>query len=358
LPCDSKSHHESDKIFNKTIKGHIMKSWQLKKGASSLDDMHLIETEKPTPGPGEVLIRVRACSLNYRDALIPKGRYMGMSIDRDITPLSDGAGEVEAIGSGVTLYKVGDRVAGTFFQGWDSGPLKAMHPALGAPPAKGMLAEYVTLPEFGVVPLAASLSFEEAATLPCAGVTAWNALMEGTPPVRSGAWVAVLGTGGVSLLALQIAKAAGARVIATSSSDEKLARVKAMGADAVVNYKTTPDWGVEVMRITGGVDHVVEVGGQGTLAQSMQAIGFNGEIALIGVLSLEGSVTPRDMMMKAGRMRGIFVGSAAMARSLNSMIDASAIKPVVDKVFAFDDARLAYDYHASPALFGKTVIAI
>jgi NADPH:quinone reductase-like Zn-dependent oxidoreductase len=335
-----------------------MRSWQLNKGATSLDDMILVEREKPEAGPGEILIRVRACSINYRDSLIPKGQYMGGIIDRDITPLSDGAGEVEAIGAGVTKVKVGDRVAGTFFQGWDSGIPSGMYPALGAPPAKGMLAEYVTLPETGVVPLATSLSFEEAATLPCAGVTAWNALMEGYPPVKPGAWVAILGTGGVSLLALQIAKAAGARVIATSSSDEKLERVKALGADAVINYRTTPDWGVEAARITGGVDHVVEVGGQGTLAQSMQAIGFNGEIAIIGVLSRDGNVTPRDMMFKAGRMRGIFVGSAAMARSLNAAIDANGIKPVVDKIFSFDDAKAAYAYHASPTLFGKTVIRV
>jgi NADPH:quinone reductase-like Zn-dependent oxidoreductase len=336
-----------------------MKSWILSQGATSLDSLNLIEVAKPSPGPGEVLIRVRACSLNYRDALIPKGVYMGGPVDRDIVPLSDGVGEVEAVGAGVTLYKVGDRVAGTFFQGWVSGPSSAAAgPALGAPPAKGMLAEYVTLPEYGVVPIAASLSFEEAATLPCAGVTAWNALMEGTPAVRPGSWVAVLGTGGVSLLALQIAKAAGARVLATSSSGEKLERVKAMGADAVINYRTTPEWGAEAMRITGGVDHIVEVGGQGTLSQSMAAIGFNGEIALIGVLALQGSVTPRDMMFKAGRMRGIFVGSAAMARSLNAAIDAGGIKPVVDRVFAFDDAKAAYAYHASPALFGKTVITV
>jgi NADPH:quinone reductase-like Zn-dependent oxidoreductase len=335
-----------------------MQSWQLNKGATSLDDMILVDHEKPQPGPGEVLIRVRACSINYRDSLIPKGQYMGGVIDRDTTPLSDGAGEVEAIGAGVARFQVGDRVAGTFFQGWDSGIPNRIVPALGAPPAKGMLSEYVTLPETGVVPLATSLSFEEAATLPCAGVTAWNALMEGYPPVKPGAWVAVLGTGGVSLLALQIAKAAGARVIATSSSDEKLERVKAMGADAVINYRTTPEWGEEAARITGGVDHVVEVGGQGTLAQSMQAIGFNGEIALIGVLSREGNVTPRDMMFKAGRMRGIFVGSAAMARSLNTAIDANGVKPVVDRVFGFDDAKAAYAYHSSPALFGKVVITL
>lgn len=336
-----------------------MKAWQLDKGATSLDALHLVEAEKPEPAPGEVLIRVRACSLNYRDQLIPLGQYMGGAVDRDITPLSDGAGEVAAIGAGVTQYKVGDRVAGTFFQNWVSGPPHAgVGPALGAPPAKGMLAEYVTLPEHGVVPVAQSLSFEEAATLPCAGVTAWNALMEGAPPAGPGRWVAVLGTGGVSLLALQIAKAAGARVLATSSSDEKLARVKAMGADAVINYRTTPDWGAEAFRLTGGIDHVVEVGGQGTLAQSMAAVGFGGEIAFIGVLSREGNANPREMMFKAGRLRGIFVGSALMARRLNAAVDACGIRPVVDRVFDFDQAKAAYDYQSSSALFGKVVIRV
>jgi NADPH:quinone reductase-like Zn-dependent oxidoreductase len=336
-----------------------MKSWQLAKGATSLDDLHLIETAKPEAGPGEVLIRVRACSLNFRDQLIPQGLYMGGTVDRDITPLSDGAGEVEAVGSGVTQYKLGDRVAGTFFQGWVSGPPNPhVGPALGAPPAKGMLTEYVTLPEYGVVPMATSLSFEEAATLPCAGVTAWNALMEGYPSVGPGRWVAIIGTGGVSLLALQIAKAAGARVIVTSSSDAKLERAKAMGADALINYRNIPEWGAEVARITGGVDHVVEVGGQGTLGQSMTAIGFGGEIAFIGVLSRDGNANPRDMMFKAGRLRGIFVGSAKMARDLNAAIDANTIKPVVDRVFDFADAKAAYAYQASPDLFGKTVIRV
>jgi NADPH:quinone reductase-like Zn-dependent oxidoreductase len=337
-----------------------MKSWQINKGASSLNDLVMVEREKPAPGPGEVLVRVRACSLNYRDTLIYKGQYMGGAVDRDTTPLSDGVGEVEAVGVGVTRYKVGDKVAGTFFQGWIDGPPNAdVGVALGAPPAKGMLCEYVTLPETGVVLMAASLTFEQAATLPCAGVTAWNALMEGFPPVRPGKWVLVLGTGGVSLLALQIAKTAGARVIATSSSDEKLERAVALGADAVINYRTMPNWGAEAMRLSGGgIDHIVEVGGQGTLAQSMAAVGFGGEIAVIGVLARDGNVTPRDMMFKAGRMRGIFVGSAAMARSLNAAIDANAIKPVVDRVFGFDDAKAAYEYHASSALFGKTVIRI
>jgi NADPH:quinone reductase-like Zn-dependent oxidoreductase len=167
-----------------------------------------------------------------------------------------------------------------------------------------------------------------------------------------------VGTGGVSLLALQIAKAAGARVVATSSSDEKLARVKALGADILVNYRTTPEWGVEVAQITGGVDHVVEVGGAGTLQQSFTAVGFNGEVALIGVLTREGNSNPHTLMFKGASLRGIFVGSAGMARRLNAFIDAHAIKPVIDRVFDFADAKAAYAYQSSPDLFGKVVIRI
>ncbi|UVO50670.1 NAD(P)-dependent alcohol dehydrogenase [Sphingomonas sp. SUN019] len=337
-----------------------MKTWRLAAGAGSLDDLALVEAAKPALGPGEVLIRVRACSLNYRDQLIVKGQYFGGAIDRDLTPLSDGAGEVEAVGEGVTAFAPGDRVAGTFFQNWLAGPPNP-NPgvALGAPPAAGMLSEYVVLPERGVVPIAASLSFEEAATLPCAGVTAWNALMEGPRAVGPGRSVLVLGTGGVSLLALAIAKAAGARVVATSSSDEKLARIRALGADETINYRTTPDWGAAAATLAGGgVDHVVEVGGAGTLAQSMAAVGFNGEVALIGVLTRSGETGPHALMFKGASLRGIFVGSAAMAIALNRAIDTTGIKPAIDRVFAFDEARQAYDYQSSPDLFGKVVIRV
>jgi NADPH:quinone reductase-like Zn-dependent oxidoreductase len=337
-----------------------MKTWQLTRGAGSLDDLRLIECDMPVAGPGEVLIQVRACSLNFRDQLIVQGRYFGGPIDRDITPLSDGAGEVVAVGEGVTQYRPGDRVAGTFFQGWRSGPPNPdPGPALGAPPANGMLAEYVALPETGIVPIAGSLSFEQAATLPCAGVTVWHALMEGPKTVGPGRTVLVLGTGGVSLLALQIAKAAGARVIVTSSSDAKLDRVKALGADATINYREVPEWGAEAARVAGGgVDHVVEVGGAGTLAQSMTAVGFGGEVALIGVLTRSGETGPHALMTKGASLRGIFVGSAQMAIDLNRAIDACGIKPTVDRVFAFDQARGAYEYQASPDLFGKVVIAV
>ena len=339
--------------------GTTMRAWQLPAGCASAEQLALIEVPLPVPGKGEVLIRVHANSLNFRDQAIPKGQYFGGQIKVTQIPLSDGAGVVEAVGPGVTRFVPGDRVAGTFFQGWQEGPPTPLFgEALGAPPAKGMLAEYVTLPETGVVRLAGSLNFEQAATLPCAGVTAWNALMMGIRPLRSGSIVLLIGTGGVSLLALKIAKAAGARVIATSSSEQKLAQVRALGADLTLNYKTEPQWGAKAAELAGGaINHVVEVGGLGTLAQSMQAVGFGGEIALIGVLTRQGDTNPMPLMLKGASLRGIFVGSAAMARDLNTFLDRHGVKPVVDRVFDFADAKAAYAYQSSAQLFGKVVIA-
>ena len=335
-----------------------MRAWMLPERCLSIDAMALAECALPELAADEVLIRVRAGSINYRDQLIPKGLYFGGPIAAAGVPLSDGVGVVEAVGGDVSALKVGDRVAGTFFQGWQDGPpTPLMGDALGAPPAKGMLADYVALPASGVVKLADTLSFDEAATLPCAGVTAWNALMCGIRPIKADSTVLLIGTGGVSVLALQIAKAAGATVIATSSSDAKLARMQALGADALINYRTTPDWGAEAARLAGGgVDHVVEVGGPGTLAQSIQAVGFGGEIALIGVLSMQGDASPMPLMVKGASLRGIFVGSAQMARDLNAFIDRHGIKPVADARFDFADAKAAYAYQASTDAFGKTVI--
>lgn len=337
-----------------------MRQWVIAAGSTSLNDLRLDETDIPQPGPGEVLVRVRACSLNYRDQIIPLGFYMGGVVQQDTVPLSDGAGEIAALGEGVASLKVGDRVAGIFFQDWMDGPPNpGMGAALGAPPAPGMLQDYVVLPEHGVVPLAETLDFTQAACLPCAGVTAWNALMEGPRPVKAGDTVLVLGTGGVSLLALQIAKAAGATVIATSSSDEKLERVKALGVDHVINYRTTPEWGAEAARLAGGgVDKVVEVGGAGTLKQSIAAVGFAGEIALIGVLTREGDTNPHGLMFKGASIRGIFVGSKGMAERLNAFIDQHGIEPVVDKVFPIEKARDAYAYQSSAGLFGKVAITL
>jgi len=336
-----------------------MRAWQLPAGCTSVESLALIELPRPEPAPGEVLVRVHATSLNYRDQAIARGRYFGSAIKVAGSPLSDGAGVVEAVGAKVRSVSRGDRVAGLFFQGWlDGPPTPAKGDALGCPPARGMLADYVTLPEKGVVKLARSLTFEEAATLPCAGVTAWNALMRGVWPLESGQTVLLIGTGGVSLLALRIAKAAGARVIATSSSDAKLARVKELGADATLNYKSEPQWGARAAELAGGpIHHVVEVGGLGTLAQSLQAVGFGGEVALIGVLSMQGDTNPMALMVKGASLRGIFVGSGAMARDLNAFVDAHQLKPVVDRVFPFADAKAAYAYQSSGELFGKVVIA-
>ena len=336
-----------------------MRQWIIAKGSTSLEGLSLRQVPDPVPAPGEVLVRVHACSLNYRDQIIPLGLYMGGPVAEDTVPLSDGAGEIVALGEGVTGWAVGDRVAGLFFQNWaDGAPSPAIGPALGAAGAPGMLQDLVALPAHGVVKIADSLSYEEAACLPCAGVTAWNALMAGPRPVSAGESVLVLGTGGVSLLALQIAKAAGATVVATSSSDAKLDRVRALGADHTINYRTTPEWGAEAARLTGGIDHVVEVGGAGTLAQSIAAVGFAGEIALIGVLTREGNTNPHGLMFKGASIRGIFVGSRAMATGLNAHVDAHHIKPVIDRRFAMSKVLDAFAYVASPDLFGKVVITL
>lgn len=337
-----------------------MKKYVLKAGSTSLDSLAMIECDEPTPKPGEVLIRIRACSLNYRDHAVASGRYFGGVLQNDTVPLSDGAGEVAAVGDGVTEFKPGDRVAGLFFQSWHEGPPNpAMGLALGAAGCDGMLSEYAALPERGVVKIAESLSFEEAACLPCAGVTAWNALMCGRKQIRAGDSVLVLGTGGVSTLALQIAHAAGAHVVATSSSDEKLDRAKELGAAAGVNYRQTPQWGPAAGALcpSGGADVVVEVGGAGTIAQSMQAVNFNGEIALIGVLTREGDTHPHPLMMKGASIRGIFVGNKAMARDLARAVDINKIKPVIDKAFPFEEAAEAYRHQAAGA-FGKVVIKL
>ena len=335
-----------------------MRTWRLPAGCTSPDLLEMIEVPKPVPAPGEVLIRLRANSLNFRDQAITKGHYFGGPIKTACTPLSDGAGVVEAVGANVKSFAPGDRVAGTFFQGWPEGPPTPAHgEALGAPPAKGMLADYVALSESGVVKLADSLSFEQAATLPCAGVAAWNALMKGIRPLTRGSSVLLIGAGGVSLLALQIAKAAGARVIATSSSEAKLERLRRLGADATINYRSETNWGAKAAEIAGGgVNHVVEVGGLGTLSQSLQAVGFGGEVALIGVLTMQGDTNPTSLMIKGASLRGIFVGSAAMARELNTFVDRHGVKPLVDRVFEFADAKSAYSYQSSAELFGKVVI--
>jgi NADPH:quinone reductase-like Zn-dependent oxidoreductase len=337
-----------------------MKAYELLKGSTSLAGLRQTERPDTTPGPHEVLIRIRAVSLNYRDHLIVTGQYFSGVVDRDIIPLSDGAGEVVSIGAGVSRFQQGDRVAGTFFQVWKDGPKTSLPPALGVP-LDGTLVEYIVLHEDGVVALPRSLSFEQAATLPCAGVTAWNALMVIGNRVKAGDTVLCQGTGGVSMLALQFAAAAGARVIITSSSDKKLKRALALGASDGINYKTHPDWAKEALRLTSGrgVDHIVEIGGAGSLSLSYQALGFGGKIGLIGFLSAPGGDSnPASLMMKAGSLWGVGVGNTTSFEDLNRAIDVNGIKPVVDAVYAFDDAAKAFNRQASGDFFGKIVIAL
>jgi len=337
-----------------------MKVYEVTKGCTTLDGLRKAERPEPKPGPHEVLIRVRATSLNYRDHMVIVGQYFGGAVARDTVPLSDGAGEVVSTGSGVTRFKPGDRVAGTFFQAWVDGPRTKFYPALGVP-LDGMPSEYVALHEDGVVAMPPGLSFEEAATLPCAGVTAWSALMVLGNRIKPGDTVLCLGTGGVSTQAMQLAKAAGARVIITSSSDEKLAQARKLGASGGINYKTHPDWQKEVARLTGGrgVDCIVEVGGVGTLARSYEALGFGGKIALIGFLAgFVGEQNPAALMMKGGSLHGVGVGSTAMFEDMNRAIEVNGIKPIVGIVFPFDEAAEAFRQFAAGDFFGKVVITV
>jgi NADPH:quinone reductase-like Zn-dependent oxidoreductase len=336
-----------------------MKVYELEKGSTSLAGLRVTERPEPKPAAHEVLIRIRATSLNYRDHMIVTGQYYGGVVTRDIIPLSDGAGEVVSTGEKVTRFKTGNREAGAFFQVWKDGPRSFLPPALGVP-LDGVLAEYVALHEDGVVPLPPGLSFEEGATLPCAGVTAWNALMGHGRPVRPGDTVLCQGTGGVSMLALQFARAAGARVIVISSSEDKLDRAKQLGAFAGVNYQKHPEWQREIERITNGrgVDHIVEIGGAGTLARSFQSLGFGGNVALIGFLAGSGDSNPYPLMMKGGSLHGVGVGNTKSFEEMLRAIQHNGIKPVIDKVFPFDQAPDAFRRLASGGFVGKIVIKV
>jgi NADPH:quinone reductase-like Zn-dependent oxidoreductase len=327
--------------------------------ANGLDALKREELPEPEPGHGQVVVRVKAVSLNYRDLLVIKGAY-SRNLPLPLVPLSDGAGEVAAVGPGVARFKPGDRVAGCFFSDWAAGPIteSATKSARGGA-VDGMLAELVVLPEGGLVRVPDHLSDEEAATLPCAALTAWHGLIE-SGGLKAGETVLIQGTGGVSLFALQFARIAGARVIATSSSDAKLARVRELGAADGINYKTTPDWDVATRNLTEGkgVDHIVEVGGAGTLARSFKAVKLGGQIALIGVLTGGGEVDPRPLLMKNIRLQGIYVGSRAMFEAMNRAISLHKLKPVIDRIFPFEQAADAYKHLESGAHFGKVVIKI
>lgn len=337
----------------------MIRAYRIPRASKGADDLRLEELPDPEPLPGQVIVRLRAASLNYRDQAIVSGQYPLAAMDRSVIPLSDGAGDVIAVGAGVTRTVVGDRVVGTFFQ-------KVRHPLATAPvalgaAADGVLAEQIALDEDGTVPMPAGYTYEEAACLPCAGVTAWHALFRAGKPLMPGSTVLVLGTGGVSTFALQFARSAGAQVIVTSSSDDKLGRVKTLGASSGINYIATPDWDQQVQRLTGGhgADCVVEVGGVGTLQTSINALARGGKIALIGLLTgREGGVNPYPLMFKGGSIHGVYVGDRSMFIEMNRAIEISGLKPVIDRVFPFEQASNAYKYQASGQMIGKVVITI
>jgi len=320
--------------------------------------LELVGRSTPDVGPRDVRVRVRAVSLNYRDLAIAKG---AKRLAKPRIPTSDGAGEVIAVGAEVTTLAIGDRVAASFFPTWIDGPLsEEIHAnALGGS-IDGMLAEEVVLPETAWVRVPPSLSFEQASTLPCAGVTAWNALHEAAT-LRHGDTVLVQGTGGVSIFALQLARAAGATVIATSSSERKRQRLAEMGAAATIDYRAVPKWGAAVREATGGrgVDIAIEVGGAGTFDESVSALRYGGTMSLLGILTgASGPVNTYQVFHKNIRVHGLYVGSVRMFRDLLRALEVTKIEPVIDKVFSFAEARAAYEYLASGQHFGKVVVRV
>jgi NADPH:quinone reductase-like Zn-dependent oxidoreductase len=337
-----------------------MRAYQLPKGGAGIDALVEVERPQPKPAHRQVLVKVAACSLNFRDFAIARGTYR-MGVRDNLIPLSDGAGEVAEVGAAVTRVKVGDRVAGNFFQRWTGGePSAESHKSALGGGIDGMLAEYVVLEEDGVVKIPAHLSLEEGATLPCAAVTVWHAMMEHAK-LKAGDTVLLQGTGGVSIFGLQFSKAMGIRAVIISSSDAKLKRAQSLGAAFGINYKTTPDWDKAAIEFTGGVgvDHVVEVGGAATLTRSFGALRSGGKITLIGGLS--GGATelnPGLIFSRRANVQGISVGSTQMFEAMNRAVEANAIKPVIDKVFPFAEAKAAYHHMASGAHFGKIVIRV
>jgi len=326
----------------------------------SFDGMEVVQGALPSVGPRDVLIRVRAASLNFRDLTIALGHYPGFAAV-GIAPLSDGAGEVVAVGEQVTLVGVGHRVAANCFTRWTAGPFEARHHAdsLGTN-RDGALGEYLCVPEDAVVRLPDYLSYREAAALPCAAVSAWTALTF-AEPLQPGQTVLVLGTGGVSLFALQFAKAFGAQVIATTSSAQKAKVLRGLGADFVINYNDSPAWEEGVLTLTGGkgVDRVVEIGGAGTLERSIAATKIGGVLGLVGfVTGFEGRIDPLAIMNRSVILRGVSIGPRRDFEALLQTMKMAEIRPVLDRVYPLEDFKAAYERLASGSHVGKVIVEI
>jgi len=326
-----------------------------------IDKLALVDRPDPEPGRSDVLVKFHAASLNYRDVMVVSGSY-NPKMKLPAVPLSDGAGEIVAIGEGVTRWNVGDRVMPIFAQRWFDGDSseEKRRTSLGAGADwDGVLREFGTFSQEAIVRIPEHLSYEEASTLPCAALTAWNAV-EFSGKVKPGESVLTLGTGGVSIFAAQFAKISGARVISTSGSSEKIAKLHDLGFTETVNYREREDWDKAVLEFTGkpGVDHVVEVGGAGTLAKSINAVRIGGHIALIGALTGAAGFNPTTVFMKAIRLQGIFTGPRSMFEEMNKAISVNKMHPVIDRVFEFDEALEALKYMESGAHFGKIVVRI
>jgi NADPH:quinone reductase-like Zn-dependent oxidoreductase len=333
-----------------------MRAWQI--SAFGLDSLEFVERPTPAPGPGEVLVGIRAISLNYRDLRMVQGLY-NPKLKMPRIPCSDGAGEVVAIGSGVTAWKPGDRVAGIFMQNWLDGPLTQARSrgALGGD-IDGTLADFIVVKENGLVAIPAHLSFQEAATLPCAGVTAWNALA--SCDLKPGQTVLIQGSGGVSTFVLQFARLKGARVIGVSSNYEKLDRAASMGLDAGLNYKENPNWDQWALEQTDGegVDLVVEVGGAGTLERSLKSIRIGGTIAQVGVLAGASSSTSIPLILhKLVRIHGIYVGSRRDFVEMNKAITLTTLRPVGEE-FPWSQAKEVFERMEEASHFGKLVLTV
>jgi NADPH:quinone reductase-like Zn-dependent oxidoreductase len=335
-----------------------MKSYIISQNRTKTQSWDITQLPDPTLQHGEVLIQMKAVSVNYRDLIIARSE----STKPGLIPLSDGAGEIVKIGSGVSKWKVGDRVAGNFFSSWHAGPIKAeYHQSAMGGAVPGMFTEYKNLNENSLVKIPDHMSFEEGATLPCAAVTAWNALTESSSHFPPGSTIVTLGTGGVSVFALQLAKQMGYQVISTTSSDAKADKLKSLGADYVINYKTNPDWEKEVLKITNGLgaDQIIEVGGAGTLNKSLQAVRSGGIVSLIGVLTgFAKEINPVPILNKSIRVQGIYVGSVQMFESMNQAMSVAKLKPIIDEIFPFDNANAALNKMESAGHFGKIVISM